>query len=263
MGMVQTLTDAWRRSGVEPGDTLLLHSSIRRTLVQARRQGDRLEVQDILDSFLEALGPRGTLLLPLFNFDFTTGVPFDIRSTPSRMGALTEAGRLRDGAVRTGHPIYSFAALGYRAREFEGVDNTSGYADDSPFGLLKTMDGKIGVLDLDDQGSMTFYHHVEEVRAVDYRYHKAFTGDCTDRNGVTTSRTYTLFVRDLDKGVATHVNPAGELMWKRGLYAGARPGTGSGLRVIRAREMFDFVAALIDGGQALGTLYVLENTGER
>ena len=29
-----------------------------------------------IDSFLEALGPGGTLLLPLFNFDFTRGMPF-------------------------------------------------------------------------------------------------------------------------------------------------------------------------------------------
>lgn len=59
-----------------------------------------MDVETILDSFLHTLGENGTLLLPLFNFDFCGGAPFVIRTTPSHMGALTEAGRVRLGAVR-------------------------------------------------------------------------------------------------------------------------------------------------------------------
>ena len=81
--------------------------------------------------------------MPLFNFDFTKGVPFDIRTSESQMGALTEIGRKFNGAVRTGHPIYSFAVIGYKASEFKGIDNVGGYAEDSPFGVLKKLNGKI------------------------------------------------------------------------------------------------------------------------
>ena len=34
---------------------------------------------------------------------------------------------------------------------------------------------------------------------------------------------YSIFVRDLDKGIITCVNPAGELLWSQGLYQGSRP----------------------------------------
>src|ERR1700679_3715499 len=106
--VAQLLARQCRNAGLQSGETLLLHSSLRRTTRAVVRAGGQVAAaaEIVLDSFLEALGPDGTLLLPLFNFDFTTGVAFDIRNTPSQMGALTEAGRRRPGAVRTGHPIY-------------------------------------------------------------------------------------------------------------------------------------------------------------
>ena len=42
-------------------------------------------------------------------------------------------------------------------------------------------------------------------------------------------------------GTLTHVNPCGELMWQAGLYSGCRPEEGSGMRVISARKMYDFI----------------------
>ena len=257
------LAHRWRSSGIDPGDTLLVHSSLKRTLTNFSEQGEDISPGLVTESFLDAVGDEGTLLLPLFNFDFTKGVPFDIRSTPSQMGAMTEAGRLMPGAVRTGHPIYSFAVIGANADLFEGVDNFSGYGSDSPFAMLRELDGKIAILDLTDLNSQTFYHHVEEIHDVPYRYHKEFTGLYTDTEGVETERTYGLFVRDIEKGVLTHVDPAGELMWEAGLYSGDRPKENSGLRVVSARMMYDFVADIIDSGRAEGVLYRIEEETER
>ena len=258
--VVQRLAGQWRDAGLQPGETLLLHSSLRRTTRALARAGvavaDAAEIA--LDSILEALGPDGTLLLPLFNFGFTSGEPFDIRTTPSQMGALTEAGRLRAGAVRTGHPIYSFAVLGGQAGRFAGVENLSGYGPDSPFAMLRDLGGRIAVLDLADQHSMTFYHHVEEMKAAPWRYHKAFQGDYIGWDGVRTRRAFSLFVRDLERGVATDVDAMGELLWSRDLYQGDRPGEGTGLRLIDARALFDAVAEVIDEGRAEGLLYRLE-----
>lgn len=256
--MVQALTHEWREAGVQEGDLLLVHSSTTRTLRRYLKLGVKLTPQDILESFISAVGPSGTLLVPLFNFDFTKGVPFDIRSTPSHMGTLTEAARLHHSAVRTGHPIYSFAVIGHEAEKFRGVNNFSGYGNDSPFAMLREMNGKIAVLDLPDQNSVTFYHHVEEMHEVDYRYHKRFTGDYTDLYGITASKEYGLFVRNLEKGVLTHVNPAGELMWQSGLYYGHRPNEGSGLRIISAQKMYDFVSNIIISGRAKNCLYRIE-----
>jgi len=260
--ILDLLAAEWRAAGLQPGDTALIHTSLKRTFTRWAEQGHALTPQLILDSFRLALGEEGTLLLPLFNFDFTKGVPFDLRTTPSQMGALTEAGRLTPGAVRTGHPIYSFAVLGKNAERFRGVNNFSGYGADSPFALLRQLDAKIAVLNLYDQNSMTFYHHVEEMHGVPYRFHKRFTAPYTDLNGVTEERTYGLFVRNLEMGTLTYVNPCGELMWQAGLYSGSRPEEGSGMRVIRARAMVDFVSTIITSGRAHGILYRLESDPE-
>ena len=122
MRMIDELKTRWLDSGIEPGDTVLIHSNIKRTLLECRRAGFSATPQDILNSFLHAVGAKGTILLPLFNFDFAKGSPFDIRSTQSQMGALTEIGRLSSDCVRTGHPIYSFGAIGHKSKEFENVD---------------------------------------------------------------------------------------------------------------------------------------------
>jgi len=253
--MNTSLSDRWLAAGLTAGDTVLIHSNIKRTLVEYRRKGLPITPEDILTSLLNAIGPKGTLILPLFNFDFTKGIPFNIRTTESQMGALTEAGRKYPDAARTGHPIYSFSVIGHYAKNFEDIDNESGYSEESPFGILKRLNGKIGSLDLEDQHSMTFYHHIEEVKRVDYRYFKSFTGDYTDRDGFTKQKTYKLYVRDIERGVKTDVNPAGELLWNAGLYKGFRPNQGPGLRLINAKDMFCFIEKIIDAKTALGTLY--------
>ena len=257
---VGLLAQQWREAGVRAGEVLLIHSSLRRATRAVVRAGGQVTgaAEMVLDSFLEALGPDGALLLPLFNFDFTAGAGFDIRSTPSQMGALTEAGRTRQGAVRTGHPIYSFAVLGREAERFRGLENFSGYGPDSPFAMLRALGGRIGVLDLPDQHSMTFYHHVEEMKAAPWRYHKTFEGDYVGWDGVAARRRFGLFVRDLERGVTTDVDAMGEALWAAGLYPGHRPGEGSGLRLIDANALFDAVAEVIDQGRAEGLLYRIE-----
>jgi aminoglycoside 3-N-acetyltransferase len=259
--IVNSLAMDWRRVGIRQGDVVLVHSSLRRTVRRCVQGGTPTAVSDILASFQEAVGDAGTLLFPLFNFEFTEGVAFDIRSTPSQMGVLTETARQLDGAVRTGHPIYSFAVIGARAGEFAGVDNFSGYGADSPFAKLRALGGRIAILDLPDQHSMTFYHHVEEMKDVPYRFHKTFAGAYTDDSGATSRREYGLFVRDLEQGVRTDVDRMGELLWEQSLYSGDRPGEGTGLRVIDADPLFASVESVIDSGKAEGLLYSIEHAG--
>ncbi len=253
--VIDKLANDWIESGLEQGDTILIHSSLKRTIMRYKEIGYDITPDIILDSFLKAVGNLGTVLLPLFNFDFAKGVPFDIRNTPSRMGALTESGRLRPSAVRTGHPIYSFAAIGYNASKFKNVNNYSGYGEDSPFAILRELNGKIAVLDLLDQNSMTFYHHVEEMHNVEYRYHKKFTGQYTDQNGLTSEREYGLFVRNT---VNVRYRWPSELLWENSLYKGFRPNVESGLRVIDANDMYQFVSNIIKSGKAEGLLYKVE-----
>ena len=253
---IKQLSENWLKSGVNRGDTLLLHSNITRTVINAKRKGIQITPDDILDSFLNCLGNSGTLILPLFNFEFTKTKFFDIRHTPSQMGSLTEAARKRAEVVRTGHPIYSYAILGKEKSKYNGLVNVSGYGKNSPFGLLHKLNGKIACLDLEDQNSMTFYHYVEESMQVDYRYFKTFSGQYIDNSGYESKKNFKLFVRNIDRNVLTNVNPAGELLWRNGLYRGDKPKENSGLRTIEATKMFSFVSNLIKEERAEGNLFI-------
>jgi aminoglycoside 3-N-acetyltransferase len=102
---------------------------------------------------------------------------------------------------------------------------------------------------------MTFYHSVEEKHGVSYRFHKKFEGQYIDVEGVESTKTFGLFVRDVDRGVLTHVDPMGEKLWEHGAYMGFRPKENSGMRTILAERLFDMVSDVLARGDAEGLLY--------
>src|SRR3990172_1035513 len=105
----KTLIHEFRILGLTQGDTLLVHSSYKSL------GGVEGGPQTVIDALLEVLTPTGTLIMPNFNFDFCKGAPWDVRSTPSKMGAITELVREDPRAKRVFHPIYSFAIIGKHA----------------------------------------------------------------------------------------------------------------------------------------------------
>jgi aminoglycoside 3-N-acetyltransferase len=179
--------------------------------------------------------------MPTFNFDFCKGQPWDVRSTPSHMGAITNMVREHSKAKRVFHPIYSFAVLGKYADYLTEERYKSSYGRNSVFGKLRELDGKIMVIGLRYTDSMTFFHHVEEMEGVDYRYMKTFTGQVTDEDGKTYEETFTMLVRDLDKGVITEVDPMGELMEKAGVITVRQIGDAK-VSLMKANDVYEFTA---------------------
>ncbi len=257
IGSTKFLNDLWKSGNILRGDILLLHSDIRQVLRNSKRLHLNILPKDIFESLIDYLGPDGTLLLPLFNFGFARGDKFDIKLTKSEMGVLSEIGRNSLHSIRTGHPIYSFAAIGKYLNLFKDVDNYSGYGKDSPFGILHHINGKIAVLNLPDQKSMTFYHYIEELHNVNYRYHKKFSADYVDYHGNVSQRTYGVFVRNLDTGVITDVNRMGDRLWNLGLYSGNPYNKNEGLRSIETNKLFNEVNRILLKGEAINYLYKL------
>ena len=192
------------------------------------------------------MSEEGTVLFPLFNFNYCTNGFFDYKNTPSKMGALSERARQDFRFKRTLHPIYSFAVSGKYKKDFLALINKGGYAKNSPFGLLNELGAQIAVLDLSDQNAMTFYHFIEEINEVPYRYHKDFKGVYIEENGRRENRTYSLFVRNLEAGVETWLYPCEELLWKKNIYKGDKQNVDSGLRSIKCSVMYEFVSSKIN-----------------
>jgi aminoglycoside 3-N-acetyltransferase len=229
------LVAGFKQIGLQAGDTVLVHSSYKSL------GGVEGGPQVVIDALLDVLGPQGTLIMPAFNFDFNKGQPWDVRNTPSQMGVLTELVRTDPRARRIFHPIYSFSIIGKYADELTRERYKSSYERKSLFGKLRDLDAKIMIIGLDYTHSFTFVHHVEEMEGVDYRYKKAFTGQVTDENGITTTDTFYMMVRDLDKGVITEVNPMGEVLEKRGVVTVQKIGDAD-VKMMNANEAYKVIA---------------------
>jgi aminoglycoside 3-N-acetyltransferase len=249
------LAYSWNKSGIETGDTVLLHSSLSRFLKKYKSKEIQVSPKDILESFLIASGEKGTLIFPTYNFDFTKGITFDICNTRSETGVLSEAARLHPDSVRTGHPLFSFAVIGYHKNIFENLCNFSAFGKDSPFAKLLELEGKIAALDVAGEFCMTFYHHVEEMENAPNRFHKVFRGNYIDKYGVQSEKEFNVYSRKTEEGVETDVKPMEEYLWSKGLYSGYRPGEGSCLHVIKADRVYDEASAIIKEGKSLGMLY--------
>jgi aminoglycoside 3-N-acetyltransferase len=232
---LESLTNAFRNLGVQAGDVLLVHSSYKSL---GEVDGGP---QTVIDALLAALGPEGTLIMPTFNFDFNKGKPWDMRSTPSQMGILTEFVRKDPRAKRVFHPIYSFAIIGKYAESLGSLRYKSSYERGSVFGKLRDLDGKIMVIGLSYTRSMTFFHHIEQMEGVDYRFLKQFTGEVTDWDGTTKVDTFEMLVRDIDRGVITEVNPMGELMEKAGVIKSKMIGAAD-VKLMKANAVYAFTA---------------------
>ena len=103
---------ALREVGLNDGDSLIVHSSLR-SLGHVEGGADT-----VIDALLDTIGPDGNLMLPTFNYTRLRPEPYyDPAETPCRTGAVPEAGRKRPGAVRSLHPTHSVAVIGPRAEE--------------------------------------------------------------------------------------------------------------------------------------------------
>ncbi len=226
--------------GIGRGDLILIHSCVARIarLICPERPQDCCGM--LVAYLIDKVGPEGTLIFPTFNFGFCSGKPFSIKATPSTSGTLTNYVLGRPDAVRTKHPIYSFAVIGRDARDLASIDHVGSFSEDSIFGEIRRRDGKIMLIDLPYRHGMTFLHHVEETQGVHYRYQKVFSGTYIDQEGRASQRSYSMFVRNLDMGVTTDIEPMSELFEQGGYVKKVTLKAGVNVKIMQAKELYKF-----------------------
>lgn len=161
-----------RNLGVNPGDKLLVHSSLSSFgHVEGGAEG-------VIDALIEAVSPGGTVLVPTLTGDETLSPAnppvFDPAGTPCWTGTIPELFRKRPGAVRSLHPTHSVAAIGPDALRLteDHIDSVTPCDELSPYGkLARSTDGYILLIGVNHQVSTTF-HHVEEIAGLDYHLQK-------------------------------------------------------------------------------------------
>jgi aminoglycoside 3-N-acetyltransferase len=170
-----------RALGLQPGQDLLIHCSLRRV---GHIDGG---VATLLDALREVAGPDATLVAPTQTTlnsltssvflaatagldaeeraGFIAAMPgFDPARTPStRMGVFAQYLRTRPSASRSGHPQVSFAAIGPRARACMSVHDLDCHLGDrSPLGWLYAADAAVLLLGVGYSACTAF--HLAEYR---------------------------------------------------------------------------------------------------
>jgi aminoglycoside 3-N-acetyltransferase len=188
--------DEWpARIGIRPGATVMLMADVKRMAWRCAREGQRFDPMDLLDAFLKAVGPSGTLLVPTFTFHLENGDAFDMRTTGTISGTVGNAALVHPSFQRTPHPLHSFAVAGKDAERLVHSSERDSFGPESPFAYLYSQKGVLVNLDLSVNHGITFAHYVEQQLAVPYRKLKWFRFSYTDRNGSTRNERYALHTK--------------------------------------------------------------------
>ncbi|AQW83670.1 AAC(3) family N-acetyltransferase [Campylobacter pinnipediorum] len=183
-----------KRLGIKDGDCICIHSRIFEFGKPLLKPDELL--YSICNVFLDAVGEKGTVLMPTFTYSFCKNEIYDKINSKSRVGVLGEFFRKMDGVKRTNDPIFSFAVYGKRADEFL-VETDNCFGENSPYDVLAKNDGKMLMFGLKEDG-YTFYIYTEQQANVSYRYFKEFSGTIIDEYGKSKEKTIKYYVRNLD-----------------------------------------------------------------
>ena len=226
--------------GVKKGDTILVHSDV--SVFGSVVEGDReIFFGSLIDLLKKVVGKDGTIIMPTFTYTMTEDKIFDVSNSPSSVGALTEYFRKLPNVTRTVDPILSVAIWGKHKGYLSNI-GTSSLGRRSFFDKFRKRKGKIVLF---GSRSCTYFHHIENMYGVPYRFEKKFRTTIRDQ-GRTYDAEYVYYARRLDrKKNVSHFSIAAADMEKGGLLKKIQVGR-SAIAVVGADALYKEVVKKLD-----------------
>jgi len=209
---IKNVVEELKRLNIRNGDTIMIHSAF--SCIRNMEKG----AEGVILAFEEVVGPTGTIVMPVFNWDILhqgDEIIYDVRKTPSKMGYLTEYFRTRNGTVITKNLFNPLAVKGRLADNMLKCPCESSWGQDSPFQILYDENALVLMIGV-DYNTVTMFHIAETMFGVSYRFVYEFPNSFfIDKSGNkeplknTTLRRY--------DGYPTDFNVVDELFKRRGL----------------------------------------------
>ncbi|HIP31812.1 MAG TPA: AAC(3) family N-acetyltransferase [Crocinitomicaceae bacterium] len=166
----ENLISDFQKSGISPGDTVLIHASMSK--IGYLENGP----QTFVEAIIEFVGKGGNVLMPSspnakMQLDFIREHPvFDVLNSPSRLGAISEYFRALHETKRSLNATEPVCAFGKNADYLtEGhFGEITPYTSNSPFARITEFDGKILYIGVTLDNAGTNLHTLED--AVEFEY---------------------------------------------------------------------------------------------
>lgn len=170
----QNICDQLVELGVNPGDTMLVHSS------GAALRPTKLSPEEICEKLIASISPGGTLAMPAIPLyaDEPSGIErlsdsicnhrlvYDVQKTPIWTGALPKALLKFPGAIRSRHPLNSMVAVGPLAEQMmkSNIEGSRPLAcgPSSSWKFCADQNAHIVCLGVDTAHSLTMIHVAED-----------------------------------------------------------------------------------------------------
>jgi len=172
-----TFTDienAYRTVGLENAEAVLIESDLASLGFYEVHKPDSI-CQAHVDALRTLIGDEGLIVVPTNSDSLSkSGDVFDPLTTPSEWGMFSEYVRTRAGAVRSMHPLDSFAAHGPAAAAICGDVSRHAFGPRTPIGNLLEMDTTFLSIGVPPRFTPVLVHHIELVMGVPHRYVREF-----------------------------------------------------------------------------------------
>ena len=178
------LINALKESGINKGDTIIVHSDISSFGV-VENFTKKKQLETFYNAFMEVLGEEGTLCVPSFFFEYgSNGIPFDISGSQisSSLGVFSKYITSLPNRKRSPMPITSVSAIGKHAEYICEAKNRHGYGIDSAWDRMYKLNTKI--ISLGFLGGLTFTNYIEHKIGIPYMYTKIFRTPVLDNGKV-------------------------------------------------------------------------------
>ena len=168
---------------------VIVHSALHRVAIDSKNAR-----WPLLRCFKHWASEGRTILFPTFTFDFTSSGVFDRANPSSDTGLLGKWVLDLDIAIRTDHPIYSFAVIGPESERVRACNVRECFGSGSL--LSNLVEWGMTVIMLGAKwDNCTLFHCLEEEARVPYRFYKTFAGKSIDRDSWLEVETE-MYVRD-------------------------------------------------------------------